>query len=129
MAKPSLVICELPKEQEDMARDVLSRVAGQWVLWVLYVLANATEPMRFTRVLEAVEGITQKVLTQTLRSLERDGFVARTIYPQVPPRVEYELTKLGRDLVDHVDPLVGWARRHVAIFQTAQRRFDRVSRK
>ncbi len=80
--------------------------------------------MRFTRVLENVEGITQRVLTQTLRHLERDGFVSRRVYPQVPPRVEYCLTPLGRELLVRVDPLLAWARENVRTFEAARRRFD-----
>lgn len=112
---------------EALVRDVLGQVAGKWSLGVLCVLAAAATPLRFTRVLEGVEGITQKVLTQTLRHLERDGFVCRMIYAQVPPRVEYELTALGRELFDRVDPLVAWARTQAGAFEVARRRFAGVA--
>lgn len=115
----------LPEAQENLVRDVLGQVAGKWALGVLCALSATDEPLRFTRVLEGVNGITQKVLTQTLRNLERDGFVDRRVYAQVPPRVEYELTALGRELVEQVDPFVEWARTRVESFAAARGRFTR----
>jgi DNA-binding HxlR family transcriptional regulator len=91
-----------------LARQLLERVAAKWPLSVMRVLAEANGPLRFSRVLERVEGISQKVLTQTLRTLERDGLVTRTLYPQVPPRVEYELTTLGGDLLVQLVSLWRW---------------------
>lgn len=114
----------LSDDHEALTREVLGQVAGRWSLGVLCVLSASDGPLRFTRVMEGVSGITQKVLTQTLRYLERDGFVSRMIYAQVPPRVEYELTELGRDLVERVDPFVEWARGQVGAFAAARRRFD-----
>jgi len=104
-----LDFCSTITDAEDAAtRDMLARVAAKWPLEVLQVLAEAGKAIRFSRVLERVEGISQKVLTQTLRSLEADGLVVRTLYPQVPPRVEYELTPLGRDLLLAIRPLWFW---------------------
>ncbi len=80
---------------------------------------------RFSRVLERVDGITEKVLTATLRHLERDGFVSRRVYAQVPPRVEYSLTPLGQELYLRVDPLVEWARTKAHSFQAARLDFER----
>lgn len=79
--------------------------------------------MRFTRLLEAVEGVSQKVLTRTLRQLECDGFVDRTLYPQVPPRVDYALTELGRELLLRTAPLFVWVVTEVNAFEAAQARF------
>lgn len=110
--------------REDLIRDVLSRFSGRWPLLVSSVLAGSDGPLRFTRVLEQVHGITQKVLTQTLRQLERDGLVTRTIHPQVPPRVDYELTALGRELLVLLDPIILWARDNAEQFRRAQARFD-----
>ena len=110
--------------RETTVREVLSRVSGKWPFWVLHVLAAGTTPHRFSQVLRAVDGITQKVLTQTLRHLERDGFVRRTVYAEVPPRVEYQLTRLGRDFVTRIDPVVDWARAKAGEFEAARRRFD-----
>jgi DNA-binding HxlR family transcriptional regulator len=94
--------------QDPLAREVLERVTAKWPLSVMRVLAEANGPLRFSRVLERVQGISQKVLTQTLRTLERDGLVTRTLYPQVPPRVEYELTTLGCDLLAQLLSLWRW---------------------
>jgi DNA-binding HxlR family transcriptional regulator len=101
-------------------------VAGRWSLGVVCVLAAAVGPLRFTRVLNGVEGITPKVLTQTLRHLERDGFATRRVYAEVPPRVEYELTELGRELIAHVDPLTAWAVSQAGTFRAARDRFGRA---
>jgi len=117
--------CEgLPEQQETLAREVLTRVSSRWSLWTLHTLADTDAPLRFTRIFDAMTGISQKMLTQTLRNLERDGFVSRRVFPQVPPRVEYELTRLGRQLLDRVDPVVAWARTQVREFEAARDRFD-----
>jgi DNA-binding HxlR family transcriptional regulator len=84
------------------------------------VLAQAQGPLRFSRVLERVEGISQKVLTQALRTLERHGLITRTLYPQVPPRVEYELTPLGVDLLAQVLSLWGWIQGRLPEFAAAR---------
>ena len=101
--------CATMTDADDtLARAVLERVATRWPLSVLHVLAEAKGPLRFSRVLERVDGISQKMLTQTLRALEQDGLVTRTLYPQVPPRVEYELTPLGAALLLQVVTLWRW---------------------
>jgi DNA-binding HxlR family transcriptional regulator len=89
----------LTEAEDRLTREVLERITARWSLSVIRILAEADGPLRFSRVLERIEGISQKALTQALRALERDGLVTRTLYPQVPPRVEYELTTLGRDLM------------------------------
>jgi DNA-binding HxlR family transcriptional regulator len=94
--------------QDIAARELLERISSKWPLWVLQVLQGAGGPLRFTRVLESVDGISQKMLTQTLRALERDGLVTRTLYPQVPPRVEYAITARGTDLLVQILPLWRW---------------------
>jgi len=113
-----------PLDGDALAREVLGQVASRWSLGVLCVLAAADGPLRFTRVLGGVDGITAKVLTQTLRHLERDGFASRVIFAQVPPRVEYALTDLGRELIDHVDPLIAWSRQRADQFAAARRRYE-----
>ncbi|SCB57202.1 transcriptional regulator, HxlR family [Rhizobium aethiopicum] len=100
--------CNMTDEQDARARGLIERAAAKWPLRILHVLADAGAPLRFSRVLERVEGISQKVLTQTLRTLESDGLVIRTLYPEIPPRVEYELTPLGRDLLMQVVTLWRW---------------------
>lgn len=103
-------------EQDARARELIERAAAKWPLRILHVLSDADAPLRFSRLLERVEGISQKVLTQTLRTLESDGLIIRTLYPEVPPRVEYELTPLGRDLLMQVAALWRWIVGHLNDF-------------
>jgi DNA-binding HxlR family transcriptional regulator len=110
----------MTQAEDRLAREVLERVTARWSLSVLRVLAEANGPLRFSRVLERVEGISQKALTHTLRTLERDGLLTRTLYPQVPPRVEYELTALGRDLLMPVASLWRWIAGRLPDFTAAQ---------
>ncbi|MCW1886450.1 helix-turn-helix transcriptional regulator [Luteolibacter flavescens] len=88
-------------------RDVLDRIGDRWSLLVLLVLAPKT--LRFTEVKRAIGDISQRMLSQTLRTLEKDGYVTRTVYPTVPPKVEYCLTELGGSLLARIAPLVEWA--------------------
>jgi len=110
----------LTQAEDRLAREVLEQVTAKWSLSVMRILADANGPLRFSRVLERVEGISQKALTQTLRTLERDGLITRTLYPQVPPRVEYELTTLGRDLLVPVASLWRWIAGKLPQFAAAQ---------
>jgi DNA-binding HxlR family transcriptional regulator len=110
----------LTQVEDRLVREVLERVTGRWSLSVLRILAEVNGPLRFSRVLERVEGISQKVLTHTLRTLERDGLLSRTLYPQVPPRVEYELTPLGRELMGPVASLWRWIAGRLPDFESAQ---------
>jgi DNA-binding HxlR family transcriptional regulator len=103
-------------------RIVLDRVADKWTVLVLGLLGDG--PMRFNRLRREVEGLSQKVLAQTLRSLERDGLVRRTAYPTVPVTVEYALTPLGSTLARAVDPLRVWAEDHIDAVLQAQRAYD-----
>ena len=96
-----------PYRRDCPSRRLLDRIGDRWT--VLIVGALDAGPRRFTEIATEVEGISQKMLTQTLRSLERDGFVERTAYPVVPPHVEYELTPLGRSLQDPLRALERWA--------------------
>lgn len=91
-------------------RDLLDRLADKWSLLVVELLGHGTH--RFTELKREVDGISQRMLSRTLRQLERDGMVTRTVHPTVPPRVDYELTTLGASLLDAVQPLVSWARTH-----------------
>lgn len=113
--------CETLSDEEDaLAREMMERASAKWPLRVLHVLAEAKGPLRFSRLLERVEGISQKVLTQTLRALERDGLVTRKLYPQVPPRVEYTLTPLGEELLVQVVTLWRWIAGRVPQFAAAR---------
>lgn len=104
------------------AREVLDRVGDKWSLYVVHLLGQGTK--RFSELRRAIDGITPRMLTVTLRGLEREGLVSRTVYPVVPPRVEYELTQMGRTLLVAVTPLVEWAAAHLADIEAARERFD-----
>lgn len=106
------------------SRTVLEVLANKWVLYVLGALQHHGGPMRFNQLGRALPGITQKMLTQTLRTLERDGLVTRRVYPTVPPRVEYDLTCLGCE-AGRLTGLIGeWAVAHVDQIVTARTAFD-----
>lgn len=93
-------------------RNVLARIGSKWSLLVIYTLdTNGT--MRFGELLRALPDISQKMLAATLRMLEEDGFVERTVYPEVPPRVEYALTRRSRSMLPHVNALLEWARENM----------------
>ena len=91
-------------------RVVLDRIGDRWTVLIVGALGGGT--MRFSELRDAVDGITPKVLTQTLRALERDGFVTRTVYAEVPPRVEYALTELGQSLTQPISTIATWAAQH-----------------
>lgn len=91
-------------------RNVLARLCDKWSLLVIYTLDKAgVNPMRFKELQRAIPDISQKMLTVTLRTLEDDGYVTRTVFPEIPPRVEYALTSRARSLLPHVDALTAWA--------------------
>ena len=102
--------------------DILSRVGDKWTVLVVNELGE--RPKRFSELQRAIHGISQKMLTATLRSLERDGFCTRKVFPTVPPRVEYTLTALGRDLLVPVKALGKWALDNHLRIEAARRRFD-----
>lgn len=90
-------------------RNVLSRIGDRWSLLVLLALHDKAEAMRFSDLCKAIPDVSQKMLTSTLRKLEADDLVVRTIYPEVPPRVEYKLTKRGKTLIPLLNQLVDWS--------------------
>jgi DNA-binding HxlR family transcriptional regulator len=106
-----------PPQQDDLnsatctARQALDRIADRWTILVLLALADG--PGRFTELSRTIEGVSQKMLTQTLRGLERDGLVTRTVHAVVPPRVDYELTDLGRTLHGPITAIQQWALGHM----------------
>jgi DNA-binding HxlR family transcriptional regulator len=100
--------CDSPEALE--VRQILNRVGDKWSILVIAKLDQGTQ--RFTELRREIEGISQRMLALTLRQLERDGLVARTVYPVVPPKVEYELTELGSTLLESVRGLVSWAQEH-----------------
>jgi DNA-binding HxlR family transcriptional regulator len=97
------------------SRIVLDRIADKWTALIIQVLANGTR--RYAALQREIGGISQKMLTQTLRSLERDGLVLRKVHPVVPPKVEYSLTRLGRTLIDPLNGLCRWSERHLPELQ------------
>jgi len=106
------------------AHEVLARVGDKWSVYVIHVLGEAGT-LRFGELRQRVEGISQRMLTVTLRSLERDGLVSRAMYPEVPPRVEYALTPLALTLRGIVAQLVAWSQAHLPEIDAARARYDR----
>jgi DNA-binding HxlR family transcriptional regulator len=104
------------------SRQVLDRIGDTWSVLVVLTLAGGSR--RYTELATRIEGISAKMLTQTLRALERDGLITRTVYPVVPPRVDYELTKLGVSLLDLVGALEGWAQQHMEDVIAARVTYD-----
>ena len=105
------------------AREMLARVGDKWSVYVIHVLDDAGT-LRFNELRSAVDGISQRMLTVTLRGMERDGLVRRTVYPEVPPRVEYALTSLGKTLRQLVRSLVAWSGAHLTEVDAARAAYD-----
>ena len=106
-------------------REILARIGDKWSLYIIATLANGV--MRFNELKRGIDGISQRMLTLTLRGLERDGLITRTMYPTIPPRVDYELTELGITLLGPVMSLVNWANTNKQAISEAHRRFDEES--
>ncbi|WP_374222991.1 winged helix-turn-helix transcriptional regulator [Streptomyces sp. MBT65] len=104
-------------------RAVLELIAGKWTMLVLVALEDA-RTMRFAELRRRLDGVTPKVLTQTLRALEREGLLIRTVYPTVPPRVEYRLTELGQEVGGLVQSITVWAQANVTAMRAAREEFD-----
>jgi DNA-binding HxlR family transcriptional regulator len=102
--------------------NILARIGDKWSVLIVALLGDG--PRRFSEIKRMVGGISQRMLTLTLRGLERDGLVTRTVFPTIPPRVDYELTELGRSLWRPVEELGAWARANHAEIDAARRRFD-----
>lgn len=107
-----------PYVRDCPSRRLLDRIGDRWT--VLLIAALEGGPRRFSQLLRTVDGISQKMLTQTLRSLQTDGLVLRTVHPEIPPRVEYELTDLGRSLLDPLRALIDWATVHMGEVETSR---------
>src|ERR1700735_3621619 len=105
--------------------DVLARIGDKWSVLVVSRLGNG--PLRFNELRRAIGGISQRMLTLTLRGLERDGLITRTVYPTIPPRIDYALTALGRDLLTPVSALGTWAIRNQVKIARARERFDGIA--
>ncbi|HUS30269.1 MAG TPA: helix-turn-helix domain-containing protein [Kofleriaceae bacterium] len=108
-------------------REVLHRVGDKWSVQIVALLGDGA--MRFSDLRRSIEGISQRMLTLTLRGLERDGLVTRTVFPEIPPRVEYELTKLGDTLLEPIQGLADWAEKYRTSIQEAREKFDAKTKK
>ncbi len=108
-------------------REVLSRVGDKWSVLIIVILSDGAH--RFSELQRSIDGISQRMLTLTLRGLERDGLITRTVEATIPPRVDYELTPLGRTLLKPVTQLAKWAQENHSKIQKAQQKFDRVQGK
>jgi len=107
-------------------RKVLDLIADEWTVFVVYALADGTR--RYSQLQREVHGISQKMLTQTLRNMERDGMVERKVYPVVPPMVEYSLTELGQTLIEPLSAIGRWAEEHLGEVEQARAQYDRLNR-
>lgn len=107
-------------------RQILDRIADKWSLLVVALLAEKT--MRFGELVREIDGVSKKMLTVTLRNLERDGLIHREMFPEIPPRVEYRLTPLGRTLLGTIQSLVGWVEQHQEQVAQARASFDATAR-
>jgi DNA-binding HxlR family transcriptional regulator len=103
-------------------RRVLDLIGDKWSVLIIGMLEDG--PKRFSHLQRSIGGISQKMLTQTLRSLERDGIISRTLYPEVPPRVEYTLTPLGETLGEPIAAIIHWAEEHIDEVSVAQNAYD-----
>ncbi len=108
--------------EDCQVRQILDRIADKWSLLVIALLENRR--LRFTELRREIDGVSQRMLTVTLRSLERDGLVKRTVHPVVPPRVDYELTPLGRTLHTTIQSLVTWTEEHQEEIAAARTAYD-----
>ncbi|MCI3274674.1 winged helix-turn-helix transcriptional regulator [Streptomyces cylindrosporus] len=104
-------------------RAVLELIASKWTMLVLVALEDG-RPMRFAELRRRLDGVTSKVLTQTLRALEREGLLTRQVYPTVPPRVEYRLTELGREVGGLLQSITDWSQANIVAIQAARKDFD-----
>jgi len=114
---------EIQKGCPCLARDVLDRIGDRWTVLLVLTMGDH-EVQRFTELRRRVTGISQRMLTVTLRDLERDGFVTRTVKPVIPPHVEYRLTPLGNALLENVRSLVKWANGHQEAVRRAREAYD-----
>lgn len=103
-------------------RQILDRIADKWMVLLLVRLAE--QPRRFNALRREIQGLSQKVLSQTLKNMERDGFVTRSVFPTVPVTVEYSVTPLGRSLAETLAPLMEWSEAHIGAVEEARRAFD-----
>ncbi|MBB5075007.1 winged helix-turn-helix transcriptional regulator [Nonomuraea endophytica] len=104
-------------------REILDRIAGKWAIQIIVVASRG--PVRFTELERTVEGVSRRMLTLTLRNLERDGMLERTVYPTVPPKVEYQTTPMALELYEALLMVTNWSRKHSACVALARENYDR----
>jgi DNA-binding HxlR family transcriptional regulator len=127
MSQRNTDVCVQPSDDTACTvRQVLDRVGGKWSIGI--IVAASRGPVRFTELERCVEGISRRMLTLTLRNLERDGLLTRTVYPTVPPKVEYRATEIALELYDSLVTLTTWAERHRGTIAAARERYDREHR-
>lgn len=124
MASPRTISgpCRAWPENSDFIREVLDRIGDKWTVLVVSTLGGS--PLRYSDLQASIPGISQRMLTVTLKALERDGLITRTAYAEVPPRVEYQLTDLGRSLLDAVLALAAWAATHHEAISQSRREHE-----
>lgn len=126
--EPIALMCQ--GDHAKAARELLSKVGDKWSILVVVMLARApSNRARFSELHRLVDGISQRMLTTTLRNLERDGFLVRESFPEIPPRVEYELTPLGLSLLGPMEGLVAWIGENWRAIKVARDRFDRKEKR
>ncbi len=125
MTRPAVAPAMLTAHHDCEFREVLDRVGDKWSLLVIAMLEQRpTARARFSELKRSIPGISQRMLTATLRSLERDGLLTRHVYAEVPPRVEYALTPLGKQFMQPVRGLVTWLQMHWSTIRAAREKFD-----
>ena len=123
MQSPPRTAAAATTKKEALVREMLGRVGDKWTLVVIEELSTGGE-LRFTQLRDRIGGLSQKMLTQTLRQLERDGLVTRRVHPVVPPRVDYRLTKLGEALGEATCGIWTWVEKHLGAVERARRAYD-----
>ena len=112
----------LPQAECQRVGEVLSRIGDKWTVMIVAQLGDG--PLRFNELHRTIKGVSQRMLTLTLKNLERDGLVSRTVTPSIPPRVDYALTDLGRSMLIPVNALGQWAAAHIPAMDAARERYD-----
>jgi DNA-binding HxlR family transcriptional regulator len=107
-------------------RNVLDRFGDKWSILIIIILGEAGK-MRFNGLHKTIGDISQKMLTTTLRTLETDGLISRKVFPEIPPRVEYELTEIGKSLVPHIVRLSAWADEHMPAIKRSRKKYEKVA--
>jgi DNA-binding HxlR family transcriptional regulator len=109
-----------------LVKDIMAGYCDKWSMYTILLLGQHRK-IRFNELRSAISGISQRMLTVTLRSLEKNGIVSRTMYPQIPPRVEYQLTPLGESLLKQLLQLAGWAEENFAEIMKAKKRYEKIN--